>query len=214
MPPDSAGGGAYGWTTDLAREIRHSARTLRRSPRFALVVILTLGLGVGAATAIFSVVDTILLRPLPFRDAERLVAIVQHMPPHRPDGQRWSRGFTRQQFEQWRTGTRTLSTLAATTSSIGFVRTSEGTARLWGGMVSGSTFPLLGSRALLGRTLVETDLSAPNVVVLSFDVWRRLFRSDPDIVGKPAEFLDIERRLKPTLPRGSSPWTSTAGHAS
>ena len=183
-------------TTGLLYEIRHSARTLRRSPRFALVVILTLGLGVGAATAIFSVVDTILLRPLPFRDAERLVAIVQHMPPHRPGGQRWSRGFTRQQFEQWRTGTRTLSTLAATTSSIGFVRTSEGTARLWGGMVSGSTFPLLGSRALLGRTLVETDDSAPNVVVLSFDVWRRLFRSDPDIIGKSAEFLDIDGRAR------------------
>ena len=116
--------------------------------------------------------------------------------PHRPGGQRWSRGFTRQQFEQWRTGTRTLSTLAATTSSIGFVRTSQGTARLWGGMVSGSTFPLLGSRALLGRTLVETDDSAPNVVVLSFDVWRRLFRSDPDIIGKPAEFLDIDGRAR------------------
>ena len=94
---------------DLLWEIRRAARTLRRSPRFALVVILTFGLGVGAATAIFSVVDTILLRPLPFRDAERLVAIVQHMPPHRPGGQPSSRGFTRQQFEQWRTGTRTLS---------------------------------------------------------------------------------------------------------
>ena len=118
------------------------------------------------------------------------------MPPHRPGGQPWSRGFTRQQFEQWRTGTRTLSTLAATTTSIGFVRTSQGTARLWGGMVSGSTFPLLGSRALLGRTLVEADDADPNVVVLSFDVWRRLFRSDPDIIGKPAEFLDIDGRAR------------------
>ena len=181
---------------DLLWEIRQGARTLRRSPRFALVVIVTFGLGVGAATAIFSVVDTILLRPLPFQDAERLVAIVQHIPPHRPGGQATSRGFTRQQFEQWRTGTRTLSAMAATTTSIGFVRTSQGTARLWGGMVSGSTFTLLGSRALIGRTLVEADDSDPNVVVLSFDVWRRLFRSDPDIIGKPAEFLDIDGRAR------------------
>ena len=76
------------------------------------------------------------------------------------------------------------------------MRTSEGTARLWGGMVSGSTTPLLGSRALLGRTLVETDDSAPNVVVLSFDVWRRLSGSDPDIIGKSAEFLDIDGRAR------------------
>ena len=119
------------------------------------------------------------------------------MPPHRPGGQRWTRAFTRQQFEQWRTGTRTLSALAATTTSIlALCARGEGTARLWGGMVSGSTFPLLGSRALLGRTLVETDDSAPNVVVLSFDVWRRLFRSAPDIIGKPAEFLDIDGRAR------------------
>jgi len=181
---------------DLLAELHHGARTLWRSPRFALVVILTLGLGIGAATAIFSVVDTILLRPLPFRDAERLVAIVQHLPPHRPGGQRSSRAFTRQQFEQWRTGTRTLSTMAATTASIGFVRTSQGTARLWGGMVSGSTFPLLGTRALLGRTLVETDDSHPDVVVLSFDVWHRLFQADPEIVGKAAEFLDSDGQAR------------------
>ena len=196
MPRVRTGAGAQGWSRDLLWEIRLGARTLGRAPRFALVVILTLGLGIGAATAIFSVVDTILLRPLPFRDAERLVSIVQRMPPHRPGGPPGSRGFTRHQFEQWRAATRTLSAMAATTTSIGFVRTSQGTARLWGGSVSGGTFPLLGSRAFLGRTLVESDEAQPSVVVLSFDVWRRLFQSDRGIVGKPAEFVDIDGRAR------------------
>src|SRR5262245_7483253 len=138
---------------DFLRDLRHAARALRHTPRFAFAVVLSLGLGIGAATAIVSVVDTILVRPLPFQDADRLVAVVQHMPPRRPGAPPRVRGFNRHQFEQWRAATRTLSAMAATTTTIGYVRTSQGTSRLWGGMVSGSTFPLLGSRALLGRTL-------------------------------------------------------------
>jgi putative ABC transport system permease protein len=205
MPTDRAATGASGWTADFLRELRYGARTLRRTPRFTLVVILTLGLGIGAATAIFSVVDAILLRPLPFRDADRLVSVVQRMPPRRSGAQPWFRGFSRQQFDQWRTSTRTLSAMAATTTSIGFVRTSQGTSRLWGGMVSGGTFPLLGSRALIGRTLAERDEANPNVVVLSFDVWRRLFQSDPDIIGKPAEFLNVEGRARSMIVVGVMP---------
>ncbi len=203
MPTDIAG--ASGWTGDFLRELRYGARTLRHTPRFAFVVILTLGLGIGAAIAIFSVVDTILLRPLPFRDADRLVSVVQRMPPFRSGAQPWFRGFSRLQFEQWRTSTRKLSAMAATTTSIGFVRTSQGTSRLWGGMVSGGTFPLLGSRPLLGRTLADHDEANPNVVVLAFDAWRRLFQSDPDIIGKFAEFLDVEGRARSMIVVGVMP---------
>jgi predicted permease len=194
-----------GWTGDFLRELRHGARTLWQAPRFALVAILTLALGIGAATAIFSVVDAILLQPLPFRDAERLVSIVQRMPPHEPGASGWFQGFTRPQFEQWRGSTRTLSAMAATTPSIGFVRTSQGTSRLWGGMVSGGTFPLLGSPALLGRPLAEHDEANPNVVVLAFDVWRRVFQADPDIIGRPAEFLDVEGRARSMIVVGVMP---------
>src|SRR5688572_369056 len=145
------------WPRELLRELREAARSLGRSPRFALVAILTLGIGIGAATAIVSVVDAILLRPLPFPDAGQLVSIVQHEPPERPGAQERIRGFTRHELEQWRTSTRTLSALAGTTMSIAYARTSQGTARLWGGMVSGNTFALLGARALAGRTLLPGD---------------------------------------------------------
>ena len=205
MSTDGRLADASRWTGDVLRELRYGARALLRTPQFTLVAILTLGLGIGAATAIFSVVDTILLRPLPFRNADRLVSIVQRMPPYRAGAQSWFRGFTRPQFEQWRTGTRTLSAMAATSTSIGVVRTTQGTARLWGGMVSGGTFELLGSRPLLGRALAERDAANPNVVMLSFDVWRRLFQSDPDIIGKPAEFLTGEGRARSMIIVGIMP---------
>jgi predicted permease len=194
-----------GWIGDFLRELRQSARTLRRTPRFTLVAVLTLGLGIGLATMIFSVVDRILFRSLPFPNADRLVTLVQRMPPHRPGAQPWTRGFTRQQVESWRRTTRTLSALAATTTSVGFVRTSQGTSRLWGGMVSGGTFPLLGARALLGRPLGEGDEANPDVVVLSFDVWRRVFHADPHIIGKTAEFLDVEGRARSMMVVGVMP---------
>jgi predicted permease len=187
------------------RELREGARSLRRSPRFALVAIVTLGLGIGTATAIFSVVDTILLRPLPFRDAGQLVSIVQHEPPQRPGTPGRIRGFTRHAFEHWRAGTRTLSALAATTTAVGYVRTSHGTARLWGGMVSGNTLALLGVRPLMGRTLVADDDTRTDVVVLSHDAWRRSFQADPGIVGTRVEFLDPSGRARAVTVVGVMP---------
>jgi putative ABC transport system permease protein len=184
------------WPRALLREVGDGIRSLRRSPRFALVAILTLGVGVGAATAIFSVVDAVLLRPLPFRDAGQLVSIVQHEPSDTPGGGSRERAFTRHEFEQWRASTRTLAALAATTTSIGYVRTSQGTARLWGGMVSGNAFTLLGARALWGRTLLPGDEGRPDVVVLSHDAWRLSFQADAAIVGRAVAFLDSTGRVQ------------------
>jgi putative ABC transport system permease protein len=184
------------WPRALLREVGDGIRSLRRSPRFALVAILTLGVGVGAATAIFSVVDAVLRRPLPFRDAGQLVSIVQHEPSDTPGGGSRERAFTRHEFEQWRASTRTLAALAATTTSIGYVRTSQGTARLWGGMVSGNAFTLLGARALWGRTLLPGDEGRPDVVVLSHDAWRLSFQADAAIVGRAVAFLDSTGRVQ------------------
>src|SRR4030095_11556221 len=72
------------WLADLPRDVRYAIRTLRRSPGFATVAVLTLALGVGATTAIYSVVDTVLLRPLPFADADRLVRVVENVPSRVP----------------------------------------------------------------------------------------------------------------------------------
>ena len=160
----------------LAQDVRYAVRTLRRSPGFAVAAVLTLALGIGATTAIYSVVDTILLQPLPFADADGLVQIAENVPSSVPGRPPFQRGVTYQEFLEWRARSTTLADAFAVSMGENVVRTSEGTARLWGATVSANTFTVLGAGAMLGRTLVAGDDANPNVVVLSFDTWRRLFR--------------------------------------
>jgi putative ABC transport system permease protein len=190
------------WLADLPRDVRYAIRTLRRSPGFATVAVLTLALGVGATTAIYSVVDTVLLRPLPFADADRLVRVVENVPSRVPGGPPIQRGVTHQEFLEWRARTRTLADVFAVSVGETVVRTSEGTARLWGGQVSPNTFTMLGARPLLGRTLDPGDEANPDVVALSFDAWQRIFHSAPEAVGATLEFrADFNASATPELER-------------
>jgi putative ABC transport system permease protein len=178
------------WFSDARLDLRYAVRSLRKSPAFTAVAIVTLALGIGATTAIYSVVDTILLQPLPYADSDRLVRVVENVPfaldPSRPPVRR---GLPYQDFLEWRTRTRTLTDSFAITGSVGrLARTSEGTVRLWGNMTSGTAFARFGARPLLGRALNPADDAGPNVVVLSFDAWRRHFQSDPRVVGTTIEF--------------------------
>ena len=139
------------WPGQVEQDVRYAIRTLRRSPGFAVVAVLTLALGIGATTAIYSVVDTILLQPLPFPDSDRLVRVVENVPPSVPGRPPLQRGMTYQEFLEWRARARTLSDTAAIVAMAQrMVRTSEGTARLWGAMISGNAFTLLGARAHAG----------------------------------------------------------------
>ena len=135
------------WFSDAGLDVRYAIRSLRKSPAFAAVAIATLALGIGATTAIYSVVDTILLQPLPFADSDRLVRIVENIPfidRGRPPVQR---GVTYNEFVEWRSRTRTLADPVAV---IGMAqrtaRTSHGTALLWGAMTSAEMFTSLGAR--------------------------------------------------------------------
>src|SRR5258706_8126781 len=121
------------WLDDALQDGRYAIRSLRRSPGFATVAVLTLALGIGAATAIYSVVDTILLQPLPFSGGDRLVRVVENIPsavPGRPPAQR---GVTYQEFLEWRTRSRTLADAFASALGETVVQTSQGRSRLWGG---------------------------------------------------------------------------------
>ena len=169
---------------------------LRASPGFTTVAVLTLALGVGATTAISSVVDAILIRPLPFPDSDRLVRLVEFIPHVVPGRPAMERGLTRPEFLQWRTATRTLSDAAVVTWVGASVRTDDGTARLTGAMVSPNLFALLGVRPALGRLIDASDERGPDVVVLSDEAWRRRFRGDPAIVGK-AVAMRVTDQLQP-----------------
>jgi predicted permease len=174
---------------DLGRDVRYALRQLRRSPGFALAALLCLGIGIGATTAIYSVVDTILLQPLPFPDSDRLVRVVENFPSVAPGRPLMQRGITHREFAEWRTHARTLSDATAIIPmGQRMVRTSDGAAGLWGAMTSANMFALLGVRAMLGRTLVSSDDANPDVVVLSFDTWRQHFNADQAVVGTALEF--------------------------
>ncbi len=170
-------------------DLWYAIRSLVRSPGFTAAAILTLAIGIGATTAIYSVVNTILLQPLPYPGADRLFTVVENLAPVRAGFQWVQRGPNNLEFAEWRSRSKTLEATAAT---IGMgqrlVRTSRGTAGLWGTAVSGNTLELLGANAMMGRTLSAADDQSPDVVVLSFDTWRRHFDADPNIVGRAIEF--------------------------
>jgi putative ABC transport system permease protein len=190
-----------GLVEDLARDVRYAVRQLRRSPGFAVAALLCLGLGIGATTAIFSIVNTILLQPLPFADSDRLVRVIENVPPPAAGRPLMKRGLTQQEFLDWRTQSRTLSDAIAF-AGVGqrLVRAPQGAVGLWGAMTSANTFKVLGVRASLGRTFTEGDEVNRDVVVLSFDAWQRHFKADPTIVGTTLEF-GAGALLGPTPPR-------------
>jgi predicted permease len=174
---------------DLARDMQYGVRQLRRSPAFAAAALLCLALGIGATTAVYSLVDAILLRPLPFKDSDRLVRLIEHVPAPFPGQPLWVQGITYQELLDWRAQAKTFSDMAAVGGGgQRLVRTSNGSAGLWGAGASPNLFSMLAVRPLLGRTLVAGDETQTDVVVLSYETWRRHFNSDPTIVGRRLEF--------------------------
>ena len=168
-------------------DVPYALRGLIRTPGFTTAAVLTLALGIGAATAVFSVVNTVLLEPLPYRDSDRLVRIVERAAPPNPSAPLLRRtGMSWAEFTTWRKSTTTLSEMAFTiTPPITLMPTSAGSARLTGTLVSSNTFAMLGARARLGRMLVTADEAAgSNVVVISTGAWQRYFQGDPNILGR------------------------------
>jgi putative ABC transport system permease protein len=173
--------------SQLLQDLRFGARGLARSPGFAAVALATIALGVGANTAIFSVVNAVLLRPLPFPQPERLVAAFQTLPAQGVD----AGGVSYPNYTDWRDQAKAFDGLAAIRMHD-YTLTSQGDpALLLAGTVTANLFQILQSPALLGRTLLaaDDDPSAAPVAVLSERLWRSRFQADPAIVGKTI-FLD------------------------
>ena len=170
------------WLTEVPRELSYTLRSLLRTPVFTCATIATLGIGIGAATTIYSVVDTVLLRPLPFPDGDRLVRIVENERPRTMQALNYS------EYLEWRARTTTLTGLAtATLNPQVMVPMPQGVIRLTGGLISTNYFEVLGAKAMLGRTILSTDEANPDVVVLSILAWRRYFAADPAAVGRVVE---------------------------
>ena len=165
----------------LVQDVRLAARRLGRTPGFTLLALATLALGIGANTALFSVVHAVLLKPLPFSKPDELYAI-------------WSRHtstdrypFSLPEFCDYRDGARSLAEAAALTNWSGNLAGEGATERIPGLRVSGNFFEMLGAVPALGRTLRPADDAPGNekVVVLSHRLWQRRFGGDPGVVGRP-----------------------------
>lgn len=165
----------------LGQDLRYAARQLAKAPAFTLVAVLTLALGIGATTAIWSVVDHVLLAPLRFPEPDRLVRAI----PINRQGE--EDAFSMLNFLDWRAGSRTLAGAAVYSGKTLNLSGGGEPERVPGVEVSASFFSVLGSRPLLGRFFLpdEDRAGAPRVAVLSEALWRRRFGADRGIVGRP-----------------------------
>jgi predicted permease len=170
----------------LGQDLRYALRMLRRNPGFAIVAVLSLALGIGANTAIFSLIDAVLLKMLPVKNPEQLFFLERS--GGAPLGPKRSSNLSYAFFEQLRAQ---HEALAGVCTSFGGPRINvgvDGKAEVADAQrVSGNFFAVLGVNALLGRTITEEDNKVPGahpVVVISYNYWQRRFAGDPAIIGK------------------------------
>lgn len=180
----------WGWTwlETLLQDLRYGARTLRKNPGFTLVAVLTLALGIGANTAIFSLVNGVLLQPLPYPHPDRLVGLTVYFP----------KGPLVVMREQSRT-----MELAGSSDNKEFNLTGSGDpVRLMGSAVSADFFSVLGEQAAMGRTFQkgEDQPGKDNEVILSRALWERRFQSDPNVVGRWITLEGVDRQIVGVMP--------------
>jgi predicted permease len=187
------------WIDALRRDVQYGLRTVRRAPRFTAVVVATLALGIGATTAIFSAVYAVMLRPLPFPDAQRLVMIW--------DGDGGMRNHvTFGTFRELSVRSRAFSAMAvARPFQINLRAASDAEPeRLTGQYVSADFFRVLGVRPAFGRDFEAADdrPRTPFVAILSDGLWRRQFRADPSVLGRQVHFEDVPVTIIGIMPPG------------
>jgi predicted permease len=185
----------------LVQDLRYAIRMLRGSPGFTTVAVLTLALGIGANTAIFSVVEAVLLRPLPFKDPERVVDLWQNNPQHGD----WQGETSYPEFLDWKKQSSVFESMAVYRDSN--ATTLLGTAnpvRLHGGIVSTDFFRVLGVNPQMGRSF-DSEQDVPGgakVAVISNALWRTQFHSDPHVVGRSVSIEEKDYRIVGVMPPG------------
>jgi putative ABC transport system permease protein len=166
----------------MISDLKYACRMLLKAPAFTIIAVLTLALGIGANSAIFSVVDTVLLRPLAFPQPDQLVMIWASS-PREPDN-KMTGSFP--DFFDFREQSQSFSAMAAYAEASTVFNGSGEAQELSGVAVSGDFFPLMGLDPMLGRgfTAEEAKVGQPSVVVLGHGLWKRAFGADPKIVGQ------------------------------
>lgn len=190
------------WSLDMwLQDVRYSLRVLTRRPAYTALVLLTLAIGIGAATSVFSALDAILVRPLPYPDPSRLVKVwendrVNRKPRYPTAPANW---------DDWRSQNRTFENLAA------YIEDGGGSLSAGGDpfhvsipVVSTNFFDVIGVKPILGRTFARADATPPShrILILSFNAWQNRFGSDPRVIDRTVPLNDIPYRIVGVMPRG------------
>ena len=187
-------------STMLARDVRYGLRQVRRNPAFSAIAIATLALGIGVNTAMFSAVDAVLIRPLPYADADRLVMVWDDDTRRSGESKFFS---TPPEWHEWRRHNTVFTDIAASqpgrrgrspaTASPKSCRPARSPRNFWS---------VLGARPLLGRVFTEDeDSRGARVVVISHGLWQRRFGASPDVVGRTITLNDSAYEVIGVMPR-------------
>jgi predicted permease len=183
---------------DFVTDLRYALRLLRKTPVFTVAAIGTLALGIGANTTIFSLVQTVLLQPLPYQDPDQVVMVWEDNTPA---------GFPRNtpapgNFNDWRAGNRSFTDMAATRFVFANLTMDGPPDLVVGRGVTPNFFDVLGVRPLLGRSFTPADdRTGVNVVIISHALWQRRYGGDPGIVGRTILMSDVKYEIVGVAPR-------------
>src|SRR5262245_59058076 len=168
----------------LLQDLRYSARMLTKKRGITVVAVITLGLGIGANTTMFSVINGLLLLPMPFKDPGRLVHLAETAPKVGFE----KKGLSFTDFADWRAGSRSAAMMALyeeDSVTLASGNATERAERVEGASVTASLFPLLGVEAIQGRRFLEEEdkPGAAPAAIIGYGLWRRRFGGDPGIIG-------------------------------
>ncbi|HYR85054.1 MAG TPA: ABC transporter permease [Terriglobia bacterium] len=191
---------AWGWTRleRLAHDVRHALRQVRRNPAFSAIAIATLALGIGVNAAMFSAVDAVLIRPLPYVDAGGLVMIWDDMSPI---------GFPKHystpgEWQEWRRNNTVFTDIAATEPGQAALSDDGDPEQVPSRRVTGNLWTVLGVQPLLGRVFTEDeDMRGVRVAVISYGLWQRRFGASRDVVGRQITLNDNPYEVIGVMPR-------------
>lgn len=203
---------SWPWLEDLRHDIGHSLRGFRRAPAFTAAAVTTLALGIGATTAVFSVVHALLLTPLPYAtgpgDLVRLVAHTSPPPGTSGPPRRGDVGFTVDEARELAASVRSFTALSTVGTSVLLLRGVDGGGHVSVGTITPGLFDVVAARPMLGRSFDLTDLDgARDVVLVSHRAWTRFFASDPALVGRTLTFETVlgRRTSRPLVVIGIMP---------
>jgi putative ABC transport system permease protein len=169
---------------EMLRDVRFGLRILLKQPSFSLIAMLTLALGIGATSAVLSLIQGVLLTPPPYRRPHQLVLVTTA----RTDGQRMEspRGWPAQQWQEWQTEAKSFQGIAAYDWIFNFLIRNDGSQSMQGMFVTNDYLPVMGLKAVVGRGFEQSDFGQGpvKVVLLGYEFWQRAFNGDPQIIGK------------------------------